>query len=182
MAKVSASKTPRELVVNIGGMSTAGSQQVTKVDTSAPVTSLFAMQVHYIEYYITSQSTNALMALLAQADSISFGFSWLATQPVNGFIPSSAGIVDFNNITRYDYDPMVAAGGQLIVDPFIKKDMHARHPDGVLVHPANLYWWYYVLNAVAGVWSLTAKIYYTETTITQNDWDDMWKQMVISAF
>lgn len=164
---------------------TIGDGSIEKVDSSADINSPIVLRIHAIEYflgYFTGGGSPAARGLFSNVaavdDNIKFGMSFLAAAPEGGFLETSPGVIDFNRFQRKDIG--TAATGILLKDPYILKDMHVRYPDGILVHPASLYKWSYVQNALAGAYSIAFKIYYTTETIDTATLDSFWKQIFVT--
>jgi hypothetical protein len=168
---------PRELSIAMGSTGLLAAESITKIASASSPEDKQAMRIHTIEYFM-NHPTTGLVVFGATGDNLKFGFSFLAAQPGGGFSPDSPGVIDYNVITRTDLG--AAATGQLLKDPWIVKDMHARHPDGYLCHPSALYWWAYCGNALASAFVFYAKIWYTMETISQDMWDDLWKQIFVT--
>jgi hypothetical protein len=178
MAKQGAKQSnPRELSIAMGSTGVLAASVCTKIASASSPEDKMAMRIHSIEYFM-AQITTGLVTFGASLDNFKFGFSFLSAQPAGGFLPDSPGVIDFNVISRIDMG--TAATGNLFKDPFIVRNMHDRHPDGFLVHPSALYYWSYVDNAMASAFVYYAKIWYTMEEITQDMWDDMWKQIFVT--
>lgn len=186
---MSAAKTKstvlRELSGSIAIVETLDSGAITLVPSNVSLEERVAMRIYQIEYYggfytgaSPSADSSLFTAMAASLDSVKFGFSFLAVQPVGGFLEYSPGVVDFNRVTRKDFG--TAASGQLLIDPFIVKNMRDRHPDGMLVHPANLYYWKYTNVALGAACFIPFKIYYSMEDITDAEWEMLWKTIFVT--
>lgn len=179
MAKTGGKQSnPRELSIAIPCSSVLDAFATTKVDSASSPEDKIGMRIHSIDYFVTHITTGMLAALAASGDAVKFGFSFLSSQPAGGFVPQSPGVIDYKGLTRIDTG--AAANGHFVSDPFTRTNMHDRHPDGFLIHPASLYYWYYTTNALAGNFYIYAKMWYTIEDITQDVWDDMWKAIFVT--
>jgi hypothetical protein len=176
MAKVKGQETAREVAFTFTNAGTAAANTITKIESSVSLEEKVAMRIHSIEYHLATPS--GWGNFTTSGDRLFFGLTFLSTIPTGGFQSSSPGLIDFNQIYRLDFG--TAAAGNLFKDPAIVKDMHLRHPDGILIHPANLYWWTYCGDALSGAFTGVGRIYYTMEDITQDVWDDMWKMMFVT--
>jgi len=174
--------TARELsghIFNTGGLA---DNEITIIPSSVSLEEKVGMRIHKIEYYLTSPvavAANApLLPMGASGDQLKFGLAFLAAMPVGGFFVESPGVIDFNVVTRLD---LTAVGSINAIDPMIIKDKAKDYPpDGILVHPANIYHWSYCTNALAAAISIGFKVFYTMEELSQDVWDSLWKQMFVT--
>jgi len=173
--KKSGVSNPRELSVALTNAGTLAATTTTQVASNSSLEEKVAMRIHSIEYY-----SDNLSPLTADLDRINFGFSFLSQQPSGGFTPLSPGVIDYNAVFCRLYG--TAANKMINVDPFLIKNFANRYPEGggVLVHPANLYWWTYCPDASSGAVTINAKVWYSMEDITQEMWDDLWKMMFVT--
>jgi hypothetical protein len=177
MATTKKQSNPRELCIAMGSTGVLAAENVTKIASASSPEDKQAMRIHAIQYFMLHPTTG-IEVFAADGDCIKFGFSFLSQQPTGGFVGDSPGVVDFNRVRRQELG--VAANAVILKDPFIMKNMHDLHPDGLMVHPSALYWWTYVENALASAFTFHAKIWYTMEDITQDMWDDLWKMIFVT--
>lgn len=169
--------TTRTLGLTYQVPGTGSLAQNTIVPSSVSLEERIGMRIRCIEYYLTL--ADGAWPALATGDLFRFGFSFLATQPSAGNMPNTPGVIDYNAIGRFD---VTAVGVQYSVEPIIVKDLSKRFPDGILIHPANLYWWNYVPNQIGAptAFYVYINVYYTMEDISEDVWEDMWKQVFVS--
>lgn len=178
MSKITAksAQTSQTLALTYAISGAAALAVNTIVPSSVSKQDKVAMRIRCIEYYWLQ---TAVHPCLADGDIIRYGFSFLASQPSAGNMPTNPGVIDYNLLCRQD---ITAIGVKHWEDPLVTKDLTLRYPDGILVHPSNLYWWNYVPNQIGAPTAAYVYImlYYTMEDITQEMWDDMWMQMFVT--
>lgn len=181
MAKQGGSKnhTSREVAVTAIFTGSATVANTTKIESSVALEEKIGMRIRAIEYFLHT-GNGGIAGLLAADDELRFGLCFLSSQPTGGFLPWSPGVIDYNTLIRRDIG--VAANAMMLQDPVVVKDMLKRFPEGILIHPANLYVWSYAPNQIGAPTNIYAgiKIHYTMEDINQDAWDDMWKQMFVA--
>lgn len=183
MAKDKKNYAMRELCVTFDVGGSASNEVTTLVPSSIAMEERKGMRLRCAEYYIGRMTgaysdESLLTALAASLDSTRFGLCWLATQPTNGFKEESPGVIDFNRVRRQDHG--TAGNSFIIVDPFVIKDFTKRDPDGVLVHPANLYVWGHTEVSMGAGFEMAVKIFYSIEDITDEQWEELWKRMFVT--
>lgn len=183
MAKKEVSASSLELSGKISINNTLAANGVVKIDSAISIDENRAMRIRLIEYYFgffdsVPADGSLLTSLAAASDDLKFGLSFLAAQPSGGFLETSPGVIDFNRVRRVDIG--TAAEGDRIIDPVISKKMTERFPDGILIHPASLYTWFYTQNALGAACYIPYKIYYTMEDITDQMRESFWKQIFVT--
>lgn len=169
---------PQEL--NVGPLTNAGTGgvgNIVQVPSAIAISDKLALRIHAIHYF----TNNARFRMQAITDGdLRYGFSFLAVQPAGGFTNLSPGVVDYNEL-RMNRNALTGVGfaWKFHTDPDVV-DLHIRHPQGILVHPANLYFWNWNVTALDGSCSIWAKIWYNVEEISQDEWDELWKQMFVT--
>jgi hypothetical protein len=179
MAKQQKQTTSMELSLAMSCAVTGTVGAVTKIPSSSTLSEKIGMRIRSIHYYLGDTWMNQM--LTAMIADMNFGLSFLAAQPATGFAPTSPGVIDHRKLV-VNRSVLTAVGVDLVVQdmPMIS-DMTLKNEGGVLVHPASLYNWYYNVNAWGvGPLYIYMKIFYTLEDISQDTWDEMWKQMFVT--
>ncbi|MCJ7654413.1 MAG: hypothetical protein MUO97_03785 [Dehalococcoidia bacterium] len=177
MAK-SVSSSSKKLSIIIEMQAAAASGGVTTIPSPVSIEERVGMRIRSIEYHTQYGEVNSIaQGLVAPADKVNFGFSFLAAMPTGGFKPTTPGLIDFKTITNQSFG--AAASGGYQYSPMVT-DMTLRDPEGVLVHPANIYFWYYTTNALAAITQIYADVYYQSVAIDDKEWEQLWKQIFVT--
>lgn len=156
---------------SVDGTGGAGTAATVRIESSVSLSEKVGMRIWRTQWNISTLQT----VMDADADEVNFGLSFLAAQPAGGFVSNSPGVIEWNGvITR-----VIGAG---ILNETVRMPVQNDYPAGLLVHPANLYHWNYVPNALvaAGPYTIWWTIFYTTEDINQDQWDDMWKAMFVA--
>lgn len=157
--------------MSVDGTGGAGTAATTKISSSVSLSEKTAMRIWRTDWFME----NLMTQMDADLDEVDFGFCFLASQPSGGFSPTSPGVVEYNKI----HTRVIGAG---ILNEILRMPIRNDYPQGLLLHPANLYYWNYVPNALVGAGPFTVywNIFYTTEEISQDQWDDMWKAMFVA--
>lgn len=167
----------RELNLPFTVTGVAGVGAVTQVPSPISMEEKIGMRLLSAHYYIAAAA--GVNPLLADGDEVDMGLSFLAVPPATGFAPWSPGVIDWVGLCRHDAG--AATNFLYRKNPTLDTDFTKRDPDGWLAHPANLYYWWWCPNQIGAptAFNCVLKIFYRTVEITQEVWDDLWKQMFV---
>jgi len=130
--------------------------------------------IHRIEYAFENCYQTQLDTA---ADRVKVGLSFLKTFPTGGFEANDPGVLDHRSVAL-SFLGATSVEHYFEFSPWVT-DWSNLPMGGILVHPVNLYAWYYTMSLLANDIKAHVTIFYTRIDLTPALHSELWQSIYI---